>query len=356
MEGCIFTQVSASTCIFSLTLCWISHLSCPGSIWVSPLNWIRIVQCYSLTCACVSRDVWICVWPLRDAGLRWREGEGVGNVSGIQHHHLDCRRPAGKALSTACVSHQSWQMCSQVRGVTDSVFRGWDSPSARAGHAFVHLCLCLLFSGAGWSGHSSGHQVCRQHSQGFCYIALHHLVDSDIILLATGLWSHQVEETAAASLSLSFFNLCFSFPWSQYSQADGFACCHPQHLLPGGRFGYRGHFPVWLWRQVACQPQQGVGHLTADITAAVGGVRRGKEDRGGGGKKGERSLSYVVLTKRKRQRKGSRQRGGKQVGSRRQEEKVKTKSKHNTAMGLTHQKCLSWEERPVRTENCITCN
>ncbi|KAM6939293.1 solute carrier family 35 member A3a isoform 2-T3 [Lycodopsis pacificus] len=98
-------------------------------------------------------------------------GEGIGNVPGIQHRHLDCRSAAG----------------------------------------------------AGWSGHSSGHQVCRQHPQGLRYIALHHPVNSHIVLLAAGLRPH----------------------W---------------RVLPGGHSGHRSHFPLRLRRQASPQPQQGVGH------------------------------------------------------------------------------------------------
>lgn len=103
----------------------------------------------------VSRDVRPGVWPLWDAGLRWREGEGVGNVPGIQHGHLGRRSAAGNAHfsagDSACVfSHQICQIYYRASGVRDSLFRGSDSLSARAGHAFVHLCLCVCCFSRRW--------------------------------------------------------------------------------------------------------------------------------------------------------------------------------------------------------------
>ncbi len=109
---------------------------------------------HSFTYVCVSRDVWPGVWPLWDAGLRWREGEGVRNVSGIQHGHLGCCSTAGNARSAAsdsvCVSQLNRQMYYQASGVIDSLFRGSDSLSARAGHAFVHLCPCVCCFSRRW--------------------------------------------------------------------------------------------------------------------------------------------------------------------------------------------------------------
>lgn len=62
-------------------------------------------------------------------------------------------------------------------------------------------CLCpsvsvfVVSPGTGGSGHSSGYQVRRQHPQGLCYIAVHHPVNTYIILLAPGLRPHWVQET-----------------------------------------------------------------------------------------------------------------------------------------------------------------
>lgn len=74
------------------------------------------------------------------------------------------------------------------------------------------LTICVrvfvVSPGAGRSGHSSGHQVCRQHPQGLCDIALHHPVNSYIVLLAAGLRPHWVEETVTYSLSVSL-SFCF---------------------------------------------------------------------------------------------------------------------------------------------------
>lgn len=45
----------------------------------------------------VSRDVRPGVWRLRDAAVRRREGLGVRDAAGIQHHHLGSGHTAGKA-------------------------------------------------------------------------------------------------------------------------------------------------------------------------------------------------------------------------------------------------------------------
>uniref|UniRef100_A0A8C6VTX8 Solute carrier family 35 member A3a n=2 Tax=Nothobranchius TaxID=28779 RepID=A0A8C6VTX8_NOTFU len=51
----------------------------------------------------------------------------------------------------------------------------------------ICVCVFVVSPGAGWSGHSSGHQVCRQHPEGLRYVAVHHPVHSYFLLLAAGL-------------------------------------------------------------------------------------------------------------------------------------------------------------------------
>lgn len=51
----------------------------------------------------------------------------------------------------------------------------------------ICVCVFVVSPGAGGSGHSGGHQVCRQHPQRLCYVAVHHSVYPDIVLLAPGL-------------------------------------------------------------------------------------------------------------------------------------------------------------------------
>ena len=70
-------------------------------------------------------------------------------------------------------------------GVTDSLFQTPCRP-VQVMPSSICVLVFVVSPGAGWSGHSCGHQVCRQHPQGLCYIALHHPVNSYIILLATG--------------------------------------------------------------------------------------------------------------------------------------------------------------------------
>lgn len=51
----------------------------------------------------------------------------------------------------------------------------------------ICVCVFVVSPGAGGSGHSGGHQVCRQHPQRLCDVAVHHSVNPDIVLLAPGL-------------------------------------------------------------------------------------------------------------------------------------------------------------------------
>lgn len=122
----------------------------------------------------------------------------------------------------------------------------------------ICVCVFVVSPGAGWSGHSSGHQVCRQHPQGLCYIALNHPVNSYIVLLAAGLRPHRVEETFTICSSVST-SLLFCLIIT-VSLTDSVVWCRPQRVLLGGHFGHCGHFLVWLRRQAIPQPQQGVGH------------------------------------------------------------------------------------------------
>lgn len=127
----------------------------------------------------------------------------------------------------------------------------------------ICLCVFVVFPGTGWSGHSSGHQVCRQHPQGLCYITLHHPINSYIVLLAAGLRPDQVGETVTVFPSVSslyIFLLLFFYLIIPVCQSDNVFCCCPQRVLPGGHFGHCGHFPVWLRRKAAPQPQQGIGY------------------------------------------------------------------------------------------------
>lgn len=138
----------------------------------------------------------------------------------------------------------------------------------------LSICVSVFVfsSGPGWSGHSSGHQVRRQHPQGLRYVTLHHPVNADIVLLAAGLWPNQVKKAVAIFFSVFSFSLFFL-------SAQWVFCSCLQCFLPRGRFSHRGHFPVRLRRQAFPQSQQGVGH-TAETTAAAGGREdtKGKED------------------------------------------------------------------------------
>ncbi|XP_069378310.1 solute carrier family 35 member A3a isoform X1 [Paralichthys olivaceus] len=141
--------------------------------------------------------------------------------------------------------------------------------------------------GPGRSGHSRGHQVCRQHPQGLCYVALHHPVDSHIVLLAAGLRPH----------------------W---------------RVLPRGHFGHHGHFPVWLRGQVIPQPQQGiVGHsrLTPQQQREVLLKREDEEGKRGQGfkkkkkKKKRGGKVFIIYCDRKMEERRNWRRGGKQAGT-----------------------------------------
>lgn len=72
----------------------------------------------------------------------------------------------------------------------------------------ICVCVFVVSPGTGWSGHSSGHQICRQHPQGLCYIALHHPVNSYIVLLAAGLRPHWVEEIVTVLPLVHFLKIC----------------------------------------------------------------------------------------------------------------------------------------------------
>lgn len=69
----------------------------------------------------ISRDVWSGVWSCWDAGLRWGESEGVRNVPGLQHSHLDCCGTAGNPHSTdsdsICISQQNCHKHYQASGL-----------------------------------------------------------------------------------------------------------------------------------------------------------------------------------------------------------------------------------------------
>lgn len=121
----------------------------------------------------------------------------------------------------------------------------------------ICACVFVVSPGAGWSGHSSGHQVCRQHPKRFCHVTLHHPVHSYILLPATGLWPLKVEEPV-------FF---FLYIWMFFLLFPELIVSFPQCVLPRGSFGHHRHFPVRLRRQAARQPQQGISWL-------YGGFRR----------------------------------------------------------------------------------
>lgn len=68
----------------------------------------------------------------------------------------------------------------------------------------IWVCVFVVSPGAGGSGHRGGHQVCRQHPQRLCYVALHHSVNADIVLLAPGLRPNQVQESLPPPPYLTF--------------------------------------------------------------------------------------------------------------------------------------------------------
>lgn len=51
----------------------------------------------------------------------------------------------------------------------------------------ICVSVFVVSPGSGRSGHSSGHQICRQHPQGLRYVAVHHPVNDHIVLVAAGL-------------------------------------------------------------------------------------------------------------------------------------------------------------------------
>lgn len=146
-------------------------------------------------CVCF-RDVRLCVWRLRHAGLRRGASEGVRNVSGIQHSHLVCGSAAGTSHSVPVAQSFPQRLLSFV---DQSPFR-----PLRVMPLSICVCLFVVSPGAGWSGHSSSYQICRQHPQGLRYITLHHPVNTYIVLLAAGLRPHWVEKRA-------FFFFYFAF-------------------------------------------------------------------------------------------------------------------------------------------------
>lgn len=184
------------------------------------------------------------------------------------------------------------------------------------------LSICVrvfvVSPGAGWSGHSGGHQVCRQHPQGLCYIALHHPVNAHIVLLAAGLRPHEVEEAVFTFLCLSsvFFNHNFS----------SWRC----RLLSSTACSSWG--PFWSSRPLSCtatkasHPPTPAGRrtLTADTTAAVGGPveasRRGVERRTESWRE-KKGKGLIVWWEKGRGGEG--REGGKQAGNRGQEERKK---------------------------------
>lgn len=100
--------------------------------------------CVYLVCSCVCRYVWPGLWGCWDVGLRWRAGEGVGDVPGLQHHHLDRGGSAGEAHSAARQHHTSQLHCQSSKCRRLFVAR---PPPSRCAQAvlLVHLCPCLLF-------------------------------------------------------------------------------------------------------------------------------------------------------------------------------------------------------------------
>lgn len=157
--------------------------------------------------------------------------------------------------------HQNCQIYYRASWVIEFLFHGSGSPRRPVQVMPSSICVCVFVvsPGAGWSGHSSGHQVCRQHPQGLCYIALHHPVNAHIVLLATGLRPHWVEDTLTASLCLLCLFVFISHNHN-FPKLTLLSVCRPQGVFLGGHFGHRGHFLVRLRRQVVPQPQQGVGH------------------------------------------------------------------------------------------------
>lgn len=146
-----------------------------------------VLTCYFLR---VCRDVRPGVRPLWDARLRWGEGEGVGHVSGIQHNYLDGCSAAGNSHSGASDSDILSVFWGSVTFNCVDQIPCWPLEVTPLS---ICVCVFVVSPGAGWSGYSSGHQVCRQHPQGLCYIAIHHPVNSYIVLLAAGLRPHQVQ-------------------------------------------------------------------------------------------------------------------------------------------------------------------
>lgn len=263
---------------------------------------------------CVFRHVWPGIWSFRDAGLRWGKGEGVRNVPGLQLSHLDRCSVAGNFLSTdsdsKCVPHQNRQIYSKVSGA-NRLFNLADRtpPSAQVMPLSICVCLFVVSPGAGWSGHSSGHQVCRQHPQGLCYIALHHPVNSYIVLLAAGLRPHRVEEMLTIFLSVSPQYVLFFFPVITVSQAESVICSLSTACSSWGPFW--SSWPLSCTATKASRPPTPAGRRTlmADTTAAVGGPveasRQGGERRTGiQQKKKEGKGLYRILWSRKRRSRG----------------------------------------------------
>lgn len=197
---------------------------------------------------CVSRYVWPGLRGFRDAGLRWRAGEGVGDVPGLQHNHLDCGDSAGRAQSAATQQHTS-QLCCQ----SSKYHRLFVPPPnplwVLTGCAFVHLCLCLLF---------------LQALGGLVIAAVIKYADNILKGFATSL--SIILSTLISYFWLQDFDptrykpclLLLLFSWSLFSPLPVLAS-RPQRVLPGGRFSHRGHFPVRLRRQACPHHQQGVG-------------------------------------------------------------------------------------------------
>lgn len=95
----------------------------------------------------VSRYVWPGVRPLWDAGLRWREAEGVGDVPGLQHDHLDGRGAAGNAHAVngdGCISDHHCQIYYRATWATDCVWIRLPVGSYRS-CLRPSVSMCLLF-------------------------------------------------------------------------------------------------------------------------------------------------------------------------------------------------------------------
>lgn len=119
------------------------------------------------------------------------------------------------------------------------------------------LTLWCVSAGGGRAGRRRGHQICRQHSQRICHLAVDHHVHSHFLFPSERLQSHRVMVRTQTELDLWLFN--------QFIQIYLFVLLLlPQDVFLRGSAGDCCYVPLQLRGETCQQCHQGVvwGALT----------------------------------------------------------------------------------------------